>query len=184
MPPFCLFCGMSRQSWNHLGNGFRWNSSMDGYVFTSRATFRRPRIVISLAQPASDLLKVVRELEELVGAWVTLLLPHALGCTLPTDVLDDLEAEFVPLRLVQPCRLGRANGRGWGEWADKRETGGLGLKFGRKCCKNQRGVEGAYRRLLRHRRHHPERHMRPSYQPACSTKSGSMAAKAEARSRQ
>jgi hypothetical protein len=25
-----------------------------------------------------------------------------LGCTLPTDVLDDLEAEFVPLRLVQP----------------------------------------------------------------------------------
>jgi hypothetical protein len=27
-----------------------------------------PRIVISLAQPASDLLKVVRELEELVGA--------------------------------------------------------------------------------------------------------------------
>jgi hypothetical protein len=43
-------------------------------------------------------------------------------------VLDDLEAEAIPFRLVQPIvALGWADGCGGGEGADERETRATGL---------------------------------------------------------
>src|SRR5262249_48309358 len=63
-------------------------------------------------------------------------------------VLDDLEAEAVPLGLVQPIfALRRASGRRWGERADKRETGVHALLYSRPL--SQAGDRGSCRQLMR-----------------------------------
>jgi hypothetical protein len=66
-----------------------------------------------------------------------------LGCTLPTDVLDDLEAEFVSLRLVQPIAAlgGRTAEDGASGRINARGVGSV-LNLGENAAKNQRGVEG------------------------------------------